>query len=72
MSNGVVVVPFLDVTADVQVAVIRAPIGQPVNQPWIAVEGEDNRPIGREHRVELVVGEAVGMLGSSAGVPSGR
>ncbi len=54
---------FLFVSADVEVVVIRAPIGQTVNQPRITVVGEDDRLVGRKDRIELTVGEPVGMFG---------
>ena len=39
---------FFLVSAHVQVGVIGTPIGQPVDQPGISVEGEDNRLVGGE------------------------
>ena len=53
---------LLLVAADVEVVVVGAPVGQAVDEPRVAVVGEDHRPVRREERVELVVGEAVGML----------
>ena len=53
---------LLFVSAHVEVVVIRASVGQPMNEPWIAVLGKDDGTIGREYRVELPVREAVGML----------
>ena len=44
---------LLLVAAHVQVVVVRAPVGQPVDQPRVAVVGEDHRPVGGEQRVEL-------------------
>ncbi len=38
-------------------------VGEAVDQPRVAVVGEDHRPVGGEQRVELRVGQAVGMLG---------
>ena len=32
---------------------IGAPVGEPVDQPGVAVVGEDHRPVGGEQRVEL-------------------
>ena len=57
MSKGVVVAVLL--AAHVDVAVVRAPVGQAVDEPGVAVVGEDDRPVGREERVELGVGQAV-------------
>src|SRR5712691_2578894 len=54
---------LLFVSADVQVAVIRPPVGQTMDQPGISVIGEDHRPVRSEERVELGIGEAVRMLG---------
>ena len=42
------------VPANVQVAVVRAAVGEPVDQPGIAVEGEDDRLVRGEERVEVV------------------
>ena len=53
---------LLLVAAHVQVAVVRPPVGQPVDQPRVAVVGEDHRPVGGEERVELRVGEPVRVL----------
>ena len=39
---------FFLVAAHVHVVVIGAPVGQPVDQPRIAVEGEDHRLVARE------------------------
>ena len=44
---------LLLVAAHVEVVVVRAPVGEPVDQPRVAVIGEDDRPVGREQRVEL-------------------
>ena len=54
---------FLLVAADVQVPVVRPPVREAVDQPRIAVVREDDRPVGREDRVELRVGQAVWVLG---------
>ena len=45
--------PFLLVAADMEVRVVPAPVGEPVDQPRVAVVGEDDRPRGREERIEL-------------------
>src|SRR5690606_717934 len=50
------------VAADMQVVMIRAPVRQPVNQPWVAVIGEDNRFIARKDRVEVAIRQSVRML----------
>jgi len=54
---------FLLVSANVEVVMIGAPISQAVNQPRITVVGEDDRLVDCEYRVELTVGESVGMFG---------
>ena len=38
-------------------------VGQAVDQPRVAVVGEDHRPVGGEQRVELAVGQPVRVLG---------
>ena len=48
-------VALLLVAADVQVVVVRAAVGQPVDQPGIAVEVEDDRLVVGEQRVEVAV-----------------
>ena len=40
-----------------------AAVGEPVDQPRVAVVGEDHRPVGGEQRVELGVGHPVRVLG---------
>src|SRR3984893_11940377 len=50
--------PLLLVAANVDVAVV----GAPVDQPGIAVMGKDDRLVGREQRIEIVVGNTVRML----------
>ena len=50
------------VAAHVHVLVIGAPVRQPVNQPRIAVEIEDDRFVDREQRVEVPIGQSVRML----------
>ncbi len=47
--------PFLLVSADVQIIVIVSPVGEPVNQPRVAVIGEDDWLVSAEHRIELQV-----------------
>ena len=54
--------PLLLVAAHVEVRVVRAPVGQAVDQPRVAVVGEDDRPARREERVELGIGQPVRML----------
>ena len=50
------------VTADVKVAVVGAAVGEPVDQPRVAMEGEDHRPVLGEELVEVHVAQAMGML----------
>ena len=45
-----------------QVGVVGAPVGQPVDQPGIAVVGEDDRLLAGEESVEILVRQAVGVL----------
>jgi hypothetical protein len=39
----------------VNVVVTRAPVGQPVNEPWIAVESEDDRLVRGEQRIKILI-----------------
>ena len=50
------------VAAHVQVVMIRAAIGQPMDEQRIPVIGKDDRLVGREEHVELLVAQAVRML----------
>ena len=63
---------LLLVAAHVQVVVVGAPVGEPVDQPRVAVVGEDDRPVGGEERVELArrAGRAGARLAAAAA--SGR
>ena len=56
---------LLLVAAHVDVVVVGAPVGEAVDQPGIAVVGEDHRPVGGEQRVEL--GVARGRGGARSG-----
>src|SRR5581483_3541291 len=53
---------FLFVAPHVEVAVVGAPVGESVDQPGVAVVGEDDRPVGGQEGVELGVAQAVGMF----------
>ena len=55
------------VPADMKVGV-GAPVGEPVDQPWVAVEREDDVLVSREQRVVVLVAQAVRML--AAGLQS--
>ena len=54
--------PFLFVSPNVEVAVIGSSVGQPVDQPRIAVEGKDYRSVAGKQPVELSVTQTVGVL----------
>src|SRR5262245_17881009 len=43
---------LLLVAADVQLGVDCPAVGEPVDQPWVAVVGEDDRTVAGEQRVE--------------------
>src|SRR2546429_8844781 len=53
---------FFFVTAHVEGPVVGAAIGEPMNQPGITVIGEDDRFVGREEHVEVLVGQTVRMF----------
>ena len=63
---------LLLVAAHVQVGVVRAPVGEPVDQPRVAVVGEDDRLVGGEERVELARRTGRAGARSPAGGASGR
>src|SRR6516225_1588428 len=50
------------VAPHVKVPVARSPVGKPVNEPWVAVEGENDWLVSSEQRVEIVIREAMRML----------
>src|SRR5271156_5850855 len=50
------------VAAHMHIVVITPAIGEPMNQPWITVIGEDHRLVDGEQRVEVDIGEAMRML----------
>src|SRR5262249_60248904 len=50
------------VAAHVEVAMTLSPVSQSVNEPRIAVEGKDDRLVGREQRIEIVIRQAGRML----------
>src|SRR5579885_3266192 len=60
--EGSVDVAHLAVASHVQVVMIRAPVGELVNQPRVAVEVEDDRAVACEKAVEVAIGKSVGML----------
>ena len=63
---------FFLVAAHVQVLVVGAAIGEPMNQPGIAVIGEDDRLVGREEHVEILVAQDRADVRSAAGASSDR
>ena len=50
------------VAAHMNVVVAGPPIGQAMDEPGIAVKGEDDRLVDGEERVEVTIGKAVRML----------
>src|SRR5712664_1770721 len=54
---------LLFVAAHVQLVVVAAAVGQPEDQPGVAGEGHDHRPVHGEYGVELEVVEPVRVLG---------
>jgi hypothetical protein len=46
----------------VEVLVAVSPVRQPVDQPRVGVEGEDDRLVRGEQRIEVLVGKTVRML----------
>src|SRR4029450_12247635 len=50
------------VATHMDVIVTGAPVGQSVNQPRVAMEGKDDRLVGGEQRVEIVIREAMRVL----------
>src|SRR5450631_4219253 len=53
---------FFLVAPDVDVAVIGAAISQPVDQPWVGMEGKDDRLVLREEVVKISVAQTMRML----------
>src|SRR5262249_37195369 len=50
------------VATDVQIVVTGSPISQSVNQPGVAVVGEDDGPVCAENRIEITIRETVWVL----------
>src|SRR5215472_10875962 len=50
------------VTAHVNVLMAGSPVSQPVNEPRVSMEGEDDRPVRCEQRIKFLVRKAVWML----------
>ena len=53
---------FFLIAADVEILVIGPAVRQPVDQPWIAMIGEDNGFIGGEEGIEVFIRQAVRMF----------
>src|SRR6202035_1240851 len=54
---------FFLVAADVDVLVVGAAVGQPVDQPRVSMEGEDDRLLLGDQRIEVCVAQPVWVLG---------
>ena len=54
--------PLLLEAADMKIGVVGSPVGQPVNEVRIAMEGKDDWLVSSEQAVEVVVTEAVWMF----------
>ena len=63
MSNGRRRGALFLVAPDMDVVVVRSPVGEAVDEPRVAVVGEDHRLAVGEQRVELPLGEPVRVLG---------
>src|SRR5579862_3001618 len=50
---------FFLVSTDVQVVVISAPVGQAMNEVWIAMEGKNNRLVSGENGIEVPIRQAM-------------
>ena len=53
---------FFLIAADVYVVVVGTAVGQPVDQPWITMKGENDRLIFGEELVEIRVAQPMGVL----------
>jgi hypothetical protein len=51
------------VAADVDIVVVRAAVGQPVDQPRVAMESEDDRFVFGEECVERLIAQPVWVFG---------
>ena len=54
---------FFFVSADVEIVVIGAAIGEAMNEPGVTVVGKDDGLVDREKGIEIAVGEPMGMFG---------
>src|SRR6266849_6416295 len=57
-------VPFLLVATHVDVALARAAVCEPVNQPWIGMEVKEDRLVRCENGLELPIRQAKRMFGA--------
>jgi hypothetical protein len=55
-------VALLLVATHVNVVLMRPVVGEPVDQPGVGVEVEDDRPVRGEERLELAIGQPVRMF----------
>ena len=54
--------PFFLVPTDMQIVMVGPPIGETMDQPRIAVIGEDDGLVGREQRIKVTVREPMRMF----------
>ena len=64
--------PFFLVAAHVEIVMIGAPIGQAMNQPRVAVKSKNDRLVGGEQRIEILVAQSVRVLAAAAAASSDR
>src|SRR6185369_14152398 len=55
-------IPLLLVTADMQVPMVCAAVRQPMDEPGVSVEVEDDWLIHSEERIKIPIGQAVWMF----------
>ncbi len=60
------------VSAHMDVVMIRAPVGELVNQRGIGMEVEDDRLVGGEERIEVAIGKPVRMFACPASAGTDR
>ena len=51
--------PDQAVVSAVAAVVVRPAVSQPVDQPWVAMEGEDDRLVLGEQGIEIAIGPPV-------------
>src|SRR5687767_703116 len=53
---------LLFVTANMHIAMVCAPISEPMNEPWVSMKRKDDRLVLGEERIEVMITQSLWML----------